>query len=248
MKTQTALIRTAIACTLATPAVAGDSVGIVEVLDQIECVDPPMSLLPTIAENDDTAIIFQETNGTPLTQDLVVDATNTGLIAGTGSGAVPGSIEAGTRVRSYYIHAEPTHDGPEPYAGSVRFETPVLGIIFRTSSLDASDALLSPNTTYASARMLGSADSFVLSPDRTQVTIDFNVTIGRDQIRIITAVPPCAPADLALPFGLLDLSDVDAFVNAFTTDDPAADLALPTGLFDLDDIDAFITSFLSGCP
>jgi len=53
--------------------------------------------------------------------------------------------------------------------------------------------------------------------------------------------------DIAPPFGLLDLSDVDAFISAFLNGDADADLAAPLGIIDLSDIDAFIASFLSGC-
>jgi len=58
----------------------------------------------------------------------------------------------------------------------------------------------------------------------------------------------CGLSDFALPFGVLDLADVDAFILNFGSSDPAADLAEPIGVFDLADIDAFITSFLGGCP
>jgi len=58
----------------------------------------------------------------------------------------------------------------------------------------------------------------------------------------------CNPADLATPFGILDLSDVDAFIPAFLNGDAAADLATPLGILDLADIDAFIGAFLGGCP
>ncbi len=61
------------------------------------------------------------------------------------------------------------------------------------------------------------------------------------------AVGPCNAADLAAPFGLLDLADVVAFVTAFTGMDPLADLN-PDGLFDLADVIAFVTAFNAGCP
>ena len=59
---------------------------------------------------------------------------------------------------------------------------------------------------------------------------------------------PCNPADLAFPFGVLDLADINAFVGAFVNQQPAADLAPPFGVFDLSDINQFATSFLTGCP
>jgi hypothetical protein len=57
----------------------------------------------------------------------------------------------------------------------------------------------------------------------------------------------CNIADLAEPFGTLDLADITAFVSAFTSQDPAADLN-PDGLFDLADITAFVGAFNGGCP
>ncbi|USN98319.1 MAG: VCBS repeat-containing protein [Phycisphaeraceae bacterium] len=58
----------------------------------------------------------------------------------------------------------------------------------------------------------------------------------------------CNPADLAQPFGTLDLADIVAFVTAFANLDPAADLAEPFGTFDLADLVAFIQAFGAGCP
>jgi hypothetical protein len=59
--------------------------------------------------------------------------------------------------------------------------------------------------------------------------------------------PPCNGADLAEPFGLLDLQDIIAFVTAFQAQDPIADF-VNDGVFDLLDIVAFVTAFNAGCP
>ncbi len=64
---------------------------------------------------------------------------------------------------------------------------------------------------------------------------------------VATGLTPCNAADLAQPFGLLDLSDINAFVSAFTGNLPAGDLN-SDGLFDLSDINLFINSFINGCP
>jgi len=58
----------------------------------------------------------------------------------------------------------------------------------------------------------------------------------------------CNQADNAKPFGVLDLADIQGFITAFTTADPAADLAAPFGVYDLADLAAFVTAFLDGCP
>lgn len=59
---------------------------------------------------------------------------------------------------------------------------------------------------------------------------------------------PCSLADLAEPYGILDLADITAFIGAFVGEDPLADLAEPFGVFDLQDITAFVSAFVAGCP
>ncbi|MEM1186140.1 MAG: LamG-like jellyroll fold domain-containing protein [Planctomycetota bacterium] len=84
--------------------------------------------------------------------------------------------------------------------------------------------------------------------DEVQITrgvlssADAMVTLSTD------APPPCSVADLAPPFGIVDLADIDAFIAAFLVQDPLADLVPPAGVIDLADIDAFIAAFLAGCP
>ncbi|MEL6311898.1 MAG: GC-type dockerin domain-anchored protein [Pseudomonadota bacterium] len=58
----------------------------------------------------------------------------------------------------------------------------------------------------------------------------------------------CNLADVAQPFGVLDLADVDAFIAAYLVPDPLADLVPPFGLYDLSDINAFVSNFVAGCP
>ncbi|MEM7754974.1 MAG: GC-type dockerin domain-anchored protein [Planctomycetota bacterium] len=82
---------------------------------------------------------------------------------------------------------------------------------------------------------------------RTSAFSDFTNTItGPGDVQ--PAASPCNVADLAAPFGFVDLTDVDAFIAAFTAGDPAADIAIPFGFVDLSDVDAFIAAFLTGCP
>lgn len=58
----------------------------------------------------------------------------------------------------------------------------------------------------------------------------------------------CSIADVAAPFEVLDLADINGFVSAFMMQDPIADVAMPDGVFDLADISAFVAAFLQGCP
>ncbi|MEM1183985.1 MAG: hypothetical protein AAGI53_03180 [Planctomycetota bacterium] len=58
----------------------------------------------------------------------------------------------------------------------------------------------------------------------------------------------CNAADIAFPFGIVDLSDVDAFIEAFAVGGAVSDLVPPFGITDLSDVNAFIEAFLAGCP
>ena len=70
-----------------------------------------------------------------------------------------------------------------------------------------------------------------------------------DELFIINGSDPaCNAADLAEPFGVLDLADVQAFITGFTAQHPLADLAVPSGVYDLADVQAFVAGALTGCP
>lgn len=58
---------------------------------------------------------------------------------------------------------------------------------------------------------------------------------------------PC-PADLAAPFGLLNVFDIQAYVGLYNTMDPTADLAAPFGSFNIFDLQAYINLYNAGCP
>ena len=58
----------------------------------------------------------------------------------------------------------------------------------------------------------------------------------------------CTIADVAEPFGILDLADVQAFVAGFLAQDQIADVTAPAGVWDLADVLAFVSSYNAGCP
>ena len=73
---------------------------------------------------------------------------------------------------------------------------------------------------------------------------------GRVQLVPFTVLPgaqPCNAADLAPPFEVLDLSDINAFIDGFTTQQPSGDLN-GNGIWDLTDIGLFVNAFTGGCP
>ncbi|MEM1186297.1 MAG: GC-type dockerin domain-anchored protein [Planctomycetota bacterium] len=88
---------------------------------------------------------------------------------------------------------------------------------------------------------------FLQLPNLTRPVDGFNFALCFDP-DCDPGTGPCNAADIAPPFGVLDLDDVNAFIVAFFAMTPAADIAPPFGVWDLDDINLFIAAFLAGCP
>ncbi|RMH23990.1 MAG: hypothetical protein D6692_14080 [Planctomycetota bacterium] len=56
------------------------------------------------------------------------------------------------------------------------------------------------------------------------------------------------PADLAEPFGVLNVFDIQAYIGLYNAQDPFADLAAPFGTFNIFDLQAYINLYNAGCP
>ncbi len=113
-----------------------------------------------------------------------------------------------------------------------------------SESIDTSGLPPLPEIPFDLPTLTGDTASVLLNLALNTLTIE-----GSGAVSILATAEPagCNPADIAQPFGVLDLSDIGAFVNAFITQDSAADLNTD-GIYDLADLAAFVTAFQSGCP
>ena len=116
--------------------------------------------------------------------------------------------------------------------------------------VDALDLDADGDTAEPLSRDFAGDDRFADDPDTADTGTGFAdgsgpiVDIGAFEA---PGASPC-PADLAEPFGVLDLADIGLFVGGFVSQDPVADVAEPFGVFDLGDIGLFVTAFTGGCP
>jgi len=110
-----------------------------------------------------------------------------------------------------------------------------------------SDSLPMPESNGNTPRVLAVAD---LDQDGSDDLVIVRAPMNGPTISSLTVPVPqgCNAADLSTPLGVLDLSDISAFIAGFTGMDPIADLAAPFGVFDLADLGVFTTEFLNGCP
>lgn len=226
------------------------------------------------AQNDPSASISFVTNdeieaGEVITIDVVCDfdtqTTDAGLFGApglylfacniarvTGNTASTGSITIDP--------AFPTLQSPGEYAGAsnARFIAGCVG--------NASGVAMNPVTLFSFQQRIAAdasdGDQIVLAYEGAVVfdaggelfsigstgTNAYALTASSTTLTVgPTAPTSCNAADIATPFDVLDLADINLFLNSFTGNDPVGDLNGDT-LFDLTDINLFIAAFTGGCP
>jgi len=190
---------------------------IVSVTGGISLIEAPASVAPGELESSTNAWAFDERQSYELSSDLMVDR-----LSGTTSA---GTINSGTVVNSYFIHADPLGSGTDPadvvnISGTVTFDTAILGLIWTGQAcnncpvspkyLDASDYLGAVGTIYPTGSLgrgyevedfyaiNGTQDFVIISEDGFSLTTLSSAAqpLFSDQLRVITAA---SPVPLPLP-------------------------------------------------
>jgi hypothetical protein len=170
---------------------------------------PPSNIISGSWESDTQIREFIEAQPKTLTQAVAVDVTVPGTSPGASDANLsPGTIPAGTPVDSYFFHFDPVGKPATPItlSGSITFDSPVLGLIALSETLNGSIGSLGlATTTYASGsdhgmeftlNADGTDDILTLSADRRTVSFTVTANLNADELRIVTAVPE--PGSLAL--------------------------------------------------
>ena len=168
--------------------------GIVSVSGAAVMGAAPGSVVPNAGlESNTSATVFGEQHNLMLTQAAVVNASTPGLFNSLAS-LTPGSIAMGTVVNSYYLHADPVGSSSTvyTYAGSVTFDSDILGLAGLNDQLFGTQFLGALGTIYPTAFTvngveLDGTDSFRISNDRRSLDFRFLAWAGADSLRVITA-------------------------------------------------------------
>jgi hypothetical protein len=158
-----------------------------------QLLSPPFSVGNNNQSDNDTLFAFNEKQNVLLTSNLMLDQG--------------GTLMAGTRVASHGVVFDPRNT--RTLEGSVTFDRPILGIIWLSNKLQATDALFGvPGITYNTpgARGLENRDRPGTSFVGNVLTInDWQASSPGDNIRVLTAaVPePATWAMMILGFGLV---------------------------------------------
>jgi len=159
------------------------------------------------------------------TQVVLMDANGDGLndlvyIAGDGQG-----------LRRVYVIR---NLGPDGQSGALRFD--------RARIIPGDDGTGPTPTILAAADLNNDGREDLVAVSGVQ---ELGPTVSA---YLATGPGPCNDADVSAPYGVLDLLDIQAYVDAFVNQNPLADLAPPAGVFDLNDLSAFVSAFTAGCP
>ncbi|GGE16765.1 hypothetical protein GCM10011529_23990 [Polymorphobacter glacialis] len=125
-------------------------------------------------------------------------------------GTVPVTISAGTTVESHLVFVDPAVGVNNNIAnGTVTFSSRILGVVWRTAQLSATNALFGADgVTYTSLNGLEPSFLDAVTFSGKTLTYNFSTTpSSSDFIRVITAVPePQTWAMLVMGFGLVGLA------------------------------------------
>jgi hypothetical protein len=187
---------------------------------------PPASVqLHALVSTTDIQGFFEQE--TTLSSDQSVDTDTSGLVDNV-TQLVAATIPSGTCVDSYLLQWDPG-GLPQPQTaqadGSVTFDQQILGVEALDASLDASDPLGPPSTSYPTGLNVergmeligashtnrsGNPDTFTLSGSLHKLTVHMDTGAFFDQVRVLVscgpgAATPEASEVLALPLSAAGL-------------------------------------------
>ncbi|WP_218932087.1 sulfatase-like hydrolase/transferase [Adhaeretor mobilis] len=189
----------------------------------------PVNISHGAFESSSLIVIQERTD--ELAVQLVADALiASGQTLEDSSLGTMGTLPAGTDFVSYLMQFDPVGDSPgmlETVSGSIQFKDEIIGILFDSGSLVASDNLLNSVGEYGEdldrGLTLSGNDFLTISEDL--LTLDFSLSVDSDamlQFRVLTDIT--LDGDINID-GYVDGADFLEFQRGFGTDYDANDLA-----------------------
>ncbi len=176
------------------------SFGVEAIEGAMRVAEPSERAMPGMAVDRNRLLIFPERESVQLPSGFVVNATEPGEYRFPNGLKQLVALQSPMVVDSYLIQFNPgqsvTAESPHRFSGTLKFDRPVVGLLFRALMLDESDAMLGlPAADFGDIfrRGINASDEVSLSIDRRTLTVSFDVINGVDQIRVVVASTPSAP-------------------------------------------------------
>ena len=197
MKTSHSLILSLAALALGVPAHA-TLVGTSYQVGDIP--SPPATVLPGQFTNNGFIIMFQERNGLILTNTLPLDATIQNITYTAKNQLTPGTVAAGTKINSWYVHADVTNAKvkfPTQYI-SFSQEEVVLGLIVKTGTIEMTSPIVGAPTTQYDTNQLSIGLHFAPTGKDTIGMVPFSTTSPTNTVNMNEIVTDAAPTDFRI--------------------------------------------------
>ena len=173
------------------------SFGVEAVEGAMRIAEPNERAVPGKVVDGEQLLIFPERESVELAAGFVVSATEPGAYHSRLGLKQQVALDAPLAVDSYLIQFNPgrlfSPESPRRFSGTLKFDRPVVGLLFRAAMLDESDAILGlPSADFGGVfrRGINDSDEVSLSTDRRTLTVTFDVINGVDQIRVLVASNP----------------------------------------------------------
>ena len=176
------------------------SFGVEAIEGAMRVAEPSERAMPGKVVDRSRLLIFPERESVQLPAGFVVSATEPGEYRFPFGLKQLVALQSPMVVDSYLVQFNPgqsvTAESPHRFSGTLKFDRPVVGLMFRALMLDESDAMLGlPAADFGDIfrRGINASDEVSLSIDRRTLTVSFDVINGVDQIRVLVASNPSAP-------------------------------------------------------
>ncbi len=169
---------------------------ILSVTGSMTVLPMPQDISTDQFESNTHTYVFAEKQNVVLPTDLKVNRASPASF--NGIQVADTTLPTGTLVSSYYIHQDIIGIGPIRLDGSVTFAQPILGLIYQSGYI-ASDPILGATGTlygYGTDRQLEEPDT--VSWVGNTLTISWNTTTARDNMRVIIAAGVTISGRIAL--------------------------------------------------
>lgn len=175
-------------------------------------IAPPGDVNQGELESNIEAFVFREQLATTLAVSLSIDIKSAGTYTSSSS-PISGKVDAGTVIDSYHVHMDRVGTGGSlRYAGSMTFDTTVLGIISSTNRLNLADPIVGFSGTIYPTAVSGIDRGSLDTAGSTEFIqwsgriINFDLGHGSDNIehfRVITAGSAVPVPGMAALFGVV---------------------------------------------
>lgn len=176
------------------------SFGVEAIEGAMRIAAPNERAIPGTAVDRERLLIFPERESVHLPAGFVVSATEPDayhIPKGLKQQVV---LSLPVMVDSFLVQFNPgeslTSESPRQFSGTLKFDRVVVGLLFRATMLDESDAILGlPSADFGGVyrRGINAGDEVSLDADRRTLTVSFDVLNGVDQIRVLVASNPFNP-------------------------------------------------------